>query len=198
MCLAIAAGAVADPAAAISLAAAALAAAAFSAAALAAAALAAAALALALAATTLVLAISRITPGAVSCRFTLVMSTSSGGLRVAVTASATLTENLRMAVTASSPTKSWCEFLSRMNAGEIVTSIETVALYPISVTPRMAPRRRGRKRIVARFLTMQQTVLSSNRCLEGVSGVQNCCRGKRPGAAGPGRVSKQVGCWHNS
>ena len=110
-----------------------------------------------------VLAISRITPGAVSCRFTLVMSTSSGGLRVAVTASATLTENLRMAaVTASSPTKSWCEFLSRMNAGEIVTSIETVALYPISVTPRMAPRRRGRKRIVARFLgsfTMQQTVL---------------------------------------
>ena len=111
-----------------------------------------------------VLAISRITPGAVSCRFTLVMSTSSGGLRVAVTASATLTENLRMAVTAS-PTKSWCEFLSRMNAGEIVTSIETVALYPISVTPRMAPRRRGRKRIAHGFWegsTMQQTVLSSN------------------------------------
>ena len=37
-----------------------------------------------------VLAISRTTPGAVSCRFTLVISTSSGGLRWAVSASATL------------------------------------------------------------------------------------------------------------
>ena len=37
-----------------------------------------------------VLAMSRITPGAVSYRFTLVMSTSSGGLKRAVSASATL------------------------------------------------------------------------------------------------------------
>ena len=90
-----------------------------------------------------VLAISRITPGAVSCRFTLVMSTSSGGLRMPVTASA-------MTNQAWSPTKN-SEFLSRLAPGKIVTSIETVALYPIPVTPCMAARRRGRKCIVVAF-----------------------------------------------
>ena len=63
-----------------------------------------------------VLAIRRTTPGAVSCRFTLVISTSSGGLRLAAAASASLTQ-------ASFPRSR-----PRMNAGETVTSIERVAL----------------------------------------------------------------------
>ena len=62
----------------------------------------------------MVLAISRSTPGAVSCRLTVVMSTSSGGLNSAVTASAIRTISSSIAS-------------SRTSAGDIVMSIETVA-----------------------------------------------------------------------
>ena len=64
----------------------------------------------------MVLAISRTTPGAVSCKLMVVMSTSSGGLSSAVTASPTLAISSSIA----SP---------RISAGNIVMSIETVAKY---------------------------------------------------------------------
>ena len=63
----------------------------------------------------MVLAISRSTPGAVSCRLTIVMSTSSGRPNSAVTASA-----IRNIL-------SFNAFASRTGAGSIVMSIETVA-----------------------------------------------------------------------
>ena len=65
----------------------------------------------------MVLAISRSTPGAVSCRLTVVMSTSSGGPNSAVTASAT-----RNISSSKYELKS-----SRTSAGYIVMSIKTVA-----------------------------------------------------------------------
>ena len=86
-----------------------------------------------------VLAISWTTPGAVSCRFTLVMVTSSGGLRLVVTASASVAK--------SSSSGKTPESLARITAGKTVTSIETVALYP-SACCCMAARRRGRRRMI--------------------------------------------------
>ena len=62
----------------------------------------------------MVLAISRTTPCAVSCKLMVVMSTSSGGLSSAVTASSIL------AISSAAAS-------SRTSAGSIVMSIETVA-----------------------------------------------------------------------
>ena len=63
----------------------------------------------------MVLAISRSTPGAVSCRLTVVISTSSGRPNSAVTASAI--RNISSSIACA----------SRTGAGYIVMSIETVA-----------------------------------------------------------------------
>ena len=84
----------------------------------------------------MVRAISRITPGIVACRLTLVMSTSSGGLRCAVTAAVTWA-NSACPITV----------ILKIKDGESVASMETVALYPISCGCTAARRVERRKRV---------------------------------------------------